>query len=384
MWNTCSISCYYCVWYVTDIQTVKSTINMSETSAILSESRSILYGQSELANDSENVSHEKQITLSSIHFLLTQMNSKLANIELKSDSLDSRLFAIEQKMASFNELQASVNSLNCRVGILDEEIVKVKKDMTDFDRNMTALGDVFDNVKESTERNTKLMTDNKTLTDKCIQSQRIMERDLVSIKEANESLQNSVTDLKARSMRDNLIFSGIPEERHEDTEAVLQEFIQKKYKLDYEVPFERVHRMGKWKEYSSHPRNIVAKFTYFKDRELIRTRAPQKLHKSNVWVNEQFPPEIEEKRRKLYPVLRQAKKDHKKVKLVRDVLYIDGQEYIPPIGSAPRAFPTPTPAQTRPASNQTTERQYTPQNPTKDDRQAFKRQRQGSTPDRIG
>lgn len=57
--------------------------------------------------------------------------------------------------------------------------------MTDFDRNMTALGDVFDNVKESTERNTKLMTDNKTLTDKCIQSQRIMEKDLVSIKEAN-------------------------------------------------------------------------------------------------------------------------------------------------------------------------------------------------------
>lgn len=361
---------------------------MNETTSILSESRAILYGQteSENANDNENVSQfdERQITLTSIHSLLIQMNSKLANIELKSDSLDSRLFAIEQKMASFNELQASVNSLKSRVSTLDEEFEKVKKDLTDFDRNMTALGDVFDTVKESTERNTKLMTDSKTLTDQCIQGQRVMEKELVSIKEVSENLQNSVTDLKARSMRDNLLFSGIPEERHEDTEAVLQEFIQKKYKLDYEVPFERVHRMGKWKEYSSQPRNIVAKFTYFKDREFIRTRAPQKLHKSNVWVNEQFPPEIEERRRKLYPVLRQAKKDHRKVKLVRDVLYIDGQEYIPPIGSAPRAAPTPTPARTQAASNQTAERQYTPQNPTKDDRQAFKRQRQGSTPDRIG
>lgn len=162
---------------------------------------------------------------------------------------------------------------------------------------------------------------------------------------------------------------------------------KKKYKLDYEVSFERVHRMGKWKEQSSQPRNIVAKFTYFNDREFIRTRAPQKLQKSNVWVNKQFPPEIEERRRKLYPVLRQAKKDHRKVKLVRDVLYIDGQEYIPPIGSVPRAAPTPTPARTRAASNQTAERQYTPQNPTKDDRQTFLKtsaSRINPRPNRIG
>lgn len=58
--------------------------------------------------------------------------------------------------------------LNCWVGILDEEIVKVKKDMMDFDRNMIVFGDVFDNVKELIERNIKLMIDNKIFIDKCI------------------------------------------------------------------------------------------------------------------------------------------------------------------------------------------------------------------------
>lgn len=88
-----------------------------------------------------------------------------------------------------------------------------------------------------------------------------------------------------------------------------------------------------------HPRKIVAKFSYFKDREYIRINAAKRLKGSRVYANEQFPPEIEEKMRKLYPVQRQAKKDNKRVQLVRDVLYIDGKEYTPP-----ESAPSPTPA----------------------------------------
>jgi hypothetical protein len=68
-------------------------------------------------------------------------------------------------------------------------------------------------------------------------------------------------------MGDNHVFSGIPEIR-EDTEAILQDFIQTKYKMDYETSFERVHRIGKLSEFNVHPPNIVAaKFTYFMDKD---------------------------------------------------------------------------------------------------------------------
>lgn len=46
-------------------------------------------------------------------------------------------------------------------------------------------------------------------------------------------------------------------------------------------------------------------------------------------VSEQFPPEVEARRKKLYPVLRRAKRDGKSVSLVRDRLYIDGELYKP-------------------------------------------------------
>lgn len=100
-------------------------------------------------------------------------------------------------------------------------------------------------------------------------------------------------------------------------------------KIDEYISFERVHRMGKPDEFRTKPRNIIAKFSFFKDREFVRRRAPQKLKNTNIWVNEQFPPEIEERRKKLYPVLRLARQKHSHVRLVVDKLYIDGKLYNP-------------------------------------------------------
>lgn len=341
---------------------------MADTAKLLAESHSIIYNEP-----------EENITLNSIHYLLTQMNTKLTNIEHKNDSLEARLTAIECKMTSIHEMQSSLNTVKSQVEQLDEDVKCVKKDVQSLETNMNSLGNVFDSVKETVDSNKRNITDCQKITQQCTQAQRTAEdkmtAELRTVREESERLQSSVTDLKARSMRENLVFAGIPEDNREDTEAVLQEFLQRKYKLDYEIPFERVHRMGKWNEFNEHPRKIIAKFTYFKDREFIRTRAAQKLRGSRVWVNEQFPPEIEEKRKKLYPIMRQAKKDNKRTKLVRDTLYIDGEEYIPTSESANGRDP---PARSKPSS--ASSNRSNPQ--TKRDRQPQKRQRQQSTPDR--
>lgn len=43
-------------------------------------------------------------------------------------------------------------------------------------------------------------------------------------------------------------------------------------------------------------RRIEAKFSFFRDRELIRLQAPKKL-KGSSWLNEKFQSEIVEKRK---------------------------------------------------------------------------------------
>lgn len=54
-----------------------------------------------------------------------------------------------------------------------------------------------------------------------------------------------------------------------------------------------------------------------------------KLNGSRVLINEQYPSEMEDKRKKktIYPIMRKAKKDGKNVKLARDTLFIDGEVF---------------------------------------------------------
>ncbi|KAH3771862.1 hypothetical protein DPMN_173191 [Dreissena polymorpha] len=48
-------------------------------------------------------------------------------------------------------------------------------------------------------------------------------------------------------------------------------------------------------------------------------------------VFEQFPPEIQEKRRRLVPKMKEAKRDGKKAWIAYDTLYIDGRPFPPEI-----------------------------------------------------
>jgi hypothetical protein len=50
-----------------------------------------------------------------------------------------------------------------------------------------------------------------------------------------------------------------------------------------------------------------------------------KLRGKHVSIQEQFPAEIENRRKQLYPVIKQAKRDGKMATMTRDNLFIDGE-----------------------------------------------------------
>ena len=136
---------------------------------------------------------------------------------------------------------------------------------------MNSLGNVFESVKESVYSIKRNISDCQKTAQRCTQAKRIIEDKMTAelriVWEESDKLQSSVTDLKARSMRDNLVFAGIHEDNREDTEVVLQEFLQLKYKqLDYEISFELVHNTGRWNEFNKLPRNIVLYHSHGQDR----------------------------------------------------------------------------------------------------------------------
>ena len=135
----------------------------------------------------------------------------------------------------------------------------------------------------------------------------------------NKALKKRIIDNQSRSMRDNLVSDNVKEDEKftedekVDTEAVLVKFIKEEMKVKSEIRFERVHRMGKAKQCTDGsiiPAPILAKFSFFKQREEIR-RAGVNLKSSKAGVSEQFPPEICAIRKKYWPILKQARQKGK-------------------------------------------------------------------------
>ena len=152
-------------------------------------------------------------------------------------------------------------------------------------------------------------------------------------------LQRKVLDLESRSMRDNLVFHGLPESTPEDCESLVRTLLKEELGMGEfetrEIIFDRIHRIGRNEnQRPGYIRPIVAKFHRYSEREQVRELGYAKrdaLRATNKSVKPQIPAEVLEKRKPLYSVFEKAKNDGARVKLVLDKLYINGREYVPPM-----------------------------------------------------
>ena len=149
------------------------------------------------------------------------------------------------------------------------------------------------------------------------------------LEQENIALNNSVIDLKARSMRDNLIFFNIEETERENTTSIIHKILEENMDIEdaaNKIKVDRSHRLGKRREQNAKPRPIVVKFNYHQDKEDIRRNA-KKLKGTRIGISEQFPEEINRVRRRLYPEYKKAKAEGKQAKMVKDKLFIEGREF---------------------------------------------------------
>ena len=150
-----------------------------------------------------------------------------------------------------------------------------------------------------------------------------------------DQLERRIIKQECYNRRSNVKFFGIKDSEDElpsDTELRL--FLKKEMQISKEdleeMQFERVHRIP------THPiagkstnkaRPIIAKVSLFKDKELIKSHI-KKLPKGRRYgVADDFPNEVEEIRKALYPLLKKAKQDKKKAFFNMKKLVIDNVVY---------------------------------------------------------
>ena len=112
--------------------------------------------------------------------------------------------------------------------------------------------------------------------------------------------------------RENLRFYGIEEdpEGAEDTWQVLMDFVQSGLGIDdvSDIEFQRVHIIGPFNQQAPKPRQIIARFLHYPDRERVMSNARKlKFRKFRISVD---------KRAKVLPKFFAAKKAGKSAYLV--------------------------------------------------------------------
>ncbi|KAK6171920.1 hypothetical protein SNE40_018341 [Patella caerulea] len=241
------------------------------------------------------------------------INSKIDKLVQCVDQMFQKLYVVDQISAKLDTFETKINGLI-------ENVDKLSNRMNNIEGGLNEVKIEQAEMKSATSN-----------------LQRELNQGMATMKQNYSELFERHLDLQTRSMRDNLVFAGLPvsESDDENTESLLIEFMKKELKLNDPPDFHRAHRFGGMYEVNVNgelayrSRNIVCRFKNFKGREIVRN-CGRLLKGSSYGIREQFPKEINERRKFLWPYFKEAKIQKKKVSLKRDKLYIDGREFNPP------------------------------------------------------
>ncbi|VDI43527.1 Hypothetical predicted protein [Mytilus galloprovincialis] len=247
----------------------------------------------------------------------------------------SNMSIMNQKLESVDTSNTVIYQQLQKLDLLED----ISKKLQIFEKNMTDMKIEINNIKATQEQQAHTLAKEEN-------HHYIIEDRVKSMEQVNTYLENENFELKEQflrlqthSMKYNLIFSGITEqdnESKEDTESVIKNFIETELEIRdaNTISFQNVHRLRPRND--GKPRNIIAKFSKYDDHQRVIRVVPAKLrHKSRYSVQQQYPAEINDRRRALVPKLKEFQRARRNAKIVYDQLIVDGQPYEPPPRGAP-------------------------------------------------
>ena len=177
----------------------------------------------------------------------------------------------------------------------------LKRKLDDYHNSIQSYSSIFDTIISTN-------TESESGIDYVIDKLVTLEIKHAEMETKQFKTEEKVVELQWRGMRENLIFKGIHEPKlmqgeFKNVELTLKNFLRNEMNIPTDIPFDRVHRMGRY----NFPRPKVAKFERYKDKELVRSAAPKMLVGKPYGVYEQLPAEIENKRKLLYPEAKKAR-----------------------------------------------------------------------------
>lgn len=228
----------------------------------------------------------------------------------------------EESSPEFISQQKKVN-VEVNMAAIQESIKSIQSQLTDLLTMKSTVNETHNTVTGISAKLSSLEKKYQEM-DQLYQGQK-RENDLLKLK--LKVLDEKRIQAEAYSRRDNLIFYGVPEAADETSQglkASIVDIMKIKMKVSdaEKIPFVRIHRFGRAVE--NKPRPVLARFHYYPDKERVwKNRTQLKEHRA-LWLAEDFPEEIRNRRQVLMPIFKCAlKTEGVKVSMSSDKLYLN-------------------------------------------------------------
>lgn len=106
-----------------------------------------------------------------------------------------------------------------------------------LENSCPATSDLFDDVTKRCIHNSRSVNElDKDNISICTHI-RSLEDELKDFRQERDEMRETIIDLRCRSMKNNLIFTGLGESQHENTEATLRELLRCELDIEYHIEF---------------------------------------------------------------------------------------------------------------------------------------------------
>ena len=171
-----------------------------------------------------------------------------------------------------------------------------------------------------------LQADKRTITELETKVNEVKNENM-SLKEEVEKLSRRLIAQESYNRRENLIFQGVPVTDNENCWDKIKGILMTNMKMSSDTvnafKIQRCHRVF---ENQKKTNKIIVRFLWYPDREKV-WKARFELSKTRIFINEDFPQEIQSRRQLLIPILKKAKQLKKRCTLSADKLIIESRTY---------------------------------------------------------
>ena len=233
-------------------------------------------------------------------------------------------------MASGRSTSARLDEMNAKL----DKVLAVCGEIESLKKEIGELKGELKDLKESLEFAGKEIISLKAEMAETSTTVKENGEDMNSFDTDIEVLKRRNIKLEAYTRRENIRIYNIKEESDENTEEQVRNLFVAKLRIPQNdvdaIRFERVHRIpmkpSSQRSQSRGPRPVIVRFSHYQNKEFVRSFY-KNLKGTKIGISDDFPREVEEIHKTLYPVLKQAKREQKRAFFNFDKLIINGQIY---------------------------------------------------------